>query len=175
MRPICYVCEQEVIPATGYSRSDVLIVGEEPGKHELAAGKPFVSITKYQTAGSVLRQELANLGYDLFQFKLTNLWYHKPYDKSHKNYEPCFEASKNACLEEMKGKKAILLIGSDCVSYFTDYKVSDVNGLQVDSNMISCPIIYACVQTASVFHNGVGEVRFAISNFIEHIKKEGLI
>jgi len=171
VRPLCYVCEQEVVPASGYSSSDVLIIGEFPGKWELKYGKPFVSLANKQTAGSVLRQELADLGYDLFQFRVCNLWWHEP----NKN-EACFEASKNACLDEAKGKKAILLIGSETVGYFTEYKVSDVSGLQVDSPMLGAPIIYACLQPATVFKGrGVGEVRFALKNFTDHIKKEGLI
>ena len=169
--PICYVCEQPVIKAYGYSRSKILLIGGSPGKEELEALRPFVGNT-----GSVLRQEMAVVGLDLYQCVITNLWYHEPYNKTHKNYEACFEASKNMVLEDAKGKEAILLIGADACEYFTGYKVSEVNGLQVDSNMLSAPIIYAMMQPTTVLKGrGVGELRFAINNFVNHIKKEGIV
>ena len=172
---LCYVCEKSVIRPYGYSQSKVLVIGEFPGPLEIEHGRPFVAVSRKQSAGTVLRQEMAHAGADLYQFRMTNLWYHTPTDKKDKNFEACFEASKNACLEEAKGKEAILLVGSDCVEFFTGYKVSDVSGLQVESNMLSAPIIYAMVQPAIVYHGrGIGEVRFAIENFVNHIRQEGL-
>lgn len=161
----CPSCAKRSVGASGSKASPVLMLGEFPGKEELQNGKPFVG-----PAGGVLRKELAKLEVDLFQFRCTNLWLHEP----NKN-ENCFKASLDACLSEAIGKQAILLIGSDAVSYFTEYKVSDVNGLQVDSPMLSAPIIYACLNPAIVFHKTVGELRFALTNFVERIREEGLI
>lgn len=170
MNSLCYVCEKKVIPATGYSRSPILLLGSAPGKDEIKEGRPFVGET-----GRVLRNELAMLGLDLFQCRLTNMWYHEP-DKKDEHYEDCFKASLSVCLEECKGKQAILLIGAETVGYFTGYKVSDVSGLQVESNMLSAPIIYAMVMPTIVFHGkGIGEVRFALNNFVNRLKEEGMI
>lgn len=166
MRPVCYVCEKKVIKPQGYSQSEIFILGDAPGTDEIKEGRPFVGPT-----GKVLRKELALLGLDLFQCRVGNLWYHKP----NKN-EECFKASVDVCLDEAKGKKAILLIGAETVEYFTGYKVSDVNGLQVESNMLSAPIIYPCIQPAIIFHGkGIGEVRFALTNFVSHLKDENII
>lgn len=170
MRPLCYVCEKNAVKASGYSQSDVLILGDAPSHIDIIQGKPFAVDVKKQTNGNVLRKELAELGYDLFQFRLALLWWHTP----NKN-EECFKASLNACLDEAKGKKAILLVGADCVSYFTDYKVSDVNGLQVDSNMLSAPAIFACISPSIVYAKSVGEIKFALKQFTDYIKKEGLM
>ena len=175
MPSLCYVCERKAILPTGYSQSKVLLIGDAPGIHEIDNNKPVVVITRKQTAGNVLRQELALVGADLYQFRMTNLWYHKPLDKKHKNFDNCFKASLDACLMEAKGKQAILLMGAETVQYFTGYKVSNVSGLQVESNMLSAPIIYAMVSPTIVYSGkGLGEPRFAITNFFTHIQKEGI-
>jgi len=166
MYPICYVCESKVFPASGYSKSNILIIGDAPSDKEIENGRLFMG-----AAGNVLRQELALLKADAYRMSFTNLWYHAP-----NKIEYCFKASVNACLEEAKGKKAILLLGSDTCEYFTGYKVSDVSGLQVESNMLSAPIIYAMLQPSIVFSSkGVGEIRFALSNFVKHILEEGIL
>jgi len=168
---ICYFCEQPVIQVYGYSDAKVLIIGDAPGKEELEALRPFVGAT-----GKVLRQEMAKAGMDLYNCKVTNLWYHKPWKATHKNFENCFHASIEQVLREAKGKQAILLIGADPVDYFTGYKVSDVNGLQVDSNMLSAPVVFAMMQPTRVYKGlGVGELRFALKSFVDCLKKEGII
>lgn len=168
---LCYVCEQEVIKAYGYSRSKVLLIGSAPGDDELEAMIPFVGQT-----GKVLRKEMAMVGMDLYSCVTTNLWYHKPPKSKDKNFEPCFNASIDVVMQEAKGKDAILLIGAEPVHFFTEHKVSEVNGLQVDSNRLSAPIIYAMMQPTVVYKGGgVGEIRFALQNFSSHLKKEGII
>ena len=170
MSSICFVCEKPVIKPYGYSQSKILIVGDAPTKDDLKQMRPF-SIPKKRygwSDGKILRQEMANAGLDLFQCRIQNLWYHAPSKK-----EGCFEASKNVVLDEAKGKQAILLIGADPVEYFTGYKVGDVNGLQVESNMLSAPIIYAMIHPGKM--RNLGELKFGIESFVHHVKKEGII
>jgi len=169
--PICYVCEKEVVQPSGYSSSDILFIGDEP--HDKKCVRPFSD----DASRTVLRSELVLLGVDMVSLRFTNLWYHMPPTKRNENFDGCFEASSKACLEEAKGKKAILLVGKTVVPYFTGYKVSEVNGLQVQSNMLSAPIIYACVNPSTVTHERgvVGEIRFALTNFVNHLREEGVI
>lgn len=98
------------------------------------------------------------------------MWLHEP-----NSNEQCWQAGYNNALDEAKDKKAILLVGSDTVEAFTHYKVSDVNGLQVDSSILSAPIIYAMVNPALALHRSVGEVHFALSQFVERLQEEGLL
>ena len=170
MRPLCPKCTTEVVKPSGYASSKILVIGESPGLDELKSGKPFVG-----GAGKILRSEMANAGLDLFRCRLINLWLHTPPKKTADNFEECFDAGMKVCLEEAKGKEAILLLGADTVQFFTGLSVSDVTGLQVDSNQLSAPIIYACVNPAIVFHKNVGEVRFAINNFVSALTMEGVI
>ncbi len=104
------------------------------------------------------------------EFRVCHLWLHEPTES-----EECYNAGYQRALEEAKGKKAILLVGSDTVSTFTRYKVSDVNGLQVDSSILSAPIIYAMVNPAMSLARSSGEVRLAIQKFIKRLEDEGLI
>ena len=173
MTSFCPSCAGRAVRAFGSSSSKVLLIGEFPGSIELETGRPFTG-----PAGGVLRKELSKLGVDLLQFRVTNLYIHEPIKATKKEPDKgknCFQAGLDACLEEAKGKKAILLVGSESVEFFTGYKVSDVNGLQVESPMLSAPIIYASVNPAIVFHKSLGELRFAVTNFVKHIQKEGLL
>lgn len=165
----CPSCAEPVCPPSGKSNS-LLIIGEFPGKLEMQVGQPFAQHTMYVTAGRVFRKELNELGASLNDFRVVNIWLHEP-----NSNENCWQAGYNHVLEEAKGKTAILLVGSDTVETFTKFKVSDVNGLEVDSHILSAPIIYACVNPALALHRSVGEVRFALTQFINRISEEGLL
>lgn len=169
MNQYCPSCGEKICPPSGKS-ADILVIGEFPGDTEMEKGIPFATHWKYVTAGKVFRKELEQLGVALNQFRVVNLWLHQP-----NNSEGCWQAGYNNVLDEAKGKKAILLVGSDVVETFTKYKVSEVSGLEVDSHILSAPIIYASVNPALSLHRGVGEVRFAITKFVNRLEKEGLI
>lgn len=155
--PICHT--EDVVFPSGSPNSPVLIIGEFPGDEEIRYSKPFVGAT-----GELFKKELLHLGVTLNEFRVTNLWMHKP----NKNDE-CLKYSATKAIAEAKGKQAILLVGSDTVSYFTDYKVMDVNGLKVKSSLLSAPIIMACVNPAEVFHGSVGELRLSLKKFVDAI------
>jgi len=169
MKQHCPVCAEPVCSPTGRSQ-ELLIVGEFPGREEMIQGRPFASNPNFMTAGRILKKELERCGVSLSDFRICNLWLHEP----NKN-ENCFKAGYNNVLDEAKGKQAILLVGSDTVETFTGYKVSDVTGLQVDSNVLSAPIIYASVNPALAQHRSLGEVRFAIEKFVRRLEIENLL
>lgn len=165
-RPVCPSCATEVIKPFGYTNSDILIIGDAPGKKELQKGKPYVGPT-----GNVLRQEMKRVGINLYNCRISNLWLHAP-----NGNENCMDVGKNVALEEAKGRKAILLIGAIPVEYFTGYKVSEVSGLEVDVNMFSTQIVYAMYQPAIVFQGlGVGEIRFALESFANRLREENIL
>jgi hypothetical protein len=169
MTQYCPSCAELICPPTGRS-AELLIVGEFPGKEEMNQGRPFASNPNFMTAGRILRKELERCGVSLSDFRICNLWLHEP----NKN-ENCFKAGYDNVLDEAKGKMAILLVGSDVVETFTGYKVSDVTGLQVDSTVLSAPIIYAMVNPALAQHRALGEVRHGVEKFTQRLEKEGLI
>jgi hypothetical protein len=165
----CPSCGDRICPPLGKSQT-VLVIGEFPGRLEMEKGVPFATSSMFTTAGKVFRKESERLGVSLTQFRLCNIWLHEP-----NNNENCWKAGYDLVLEQAKGKKAILLVGSDTVETFTGYKVSDVNGLQVDSSILSAPIIYASVNPALALHRSYGEVRFALTQFIQRLEKENLL
>lgn len=164
----CPVCKRDdCVPAAGSFSSPILLIAEFPGSEEMKYGKPLVG-----AAGSVLRAELAYLGIDIKRLRICNLWLHPP-SKNNVLDEKCLAYSASKVIEEAKNKKAILLIGSDTVKYFTGYSVSQVAGLEVKSQYLSAPIIIAMPNPAEVFHGSLGEVRLSIQKFAKKI--EGLI
>lgn len=168
----CPSCTQRIVQPSGPKTSPILLLGEFPGRTEIEKGMPFATHTMYITAGKVLRTELANAGLDFNTCRVSNLWLHEQNDNDN-----CFEAGKDAALEEAKSRQAILLIGSLVVETFTVYKVSEVTGLQVDTPLLSCPIVYALVNPAIVFQpgRGIGEVRQGIQKFVKRLEEEKII
>jgi hypothetical protein len=167
VKQYCPSCGDPICQSIG--ESDLLIVGDSPSKIDMKHGRVFGLHPVMMTPGKILMKELERAGMSLADFRLTNLWLHEPT----KN-ENCWQAGYDHVLDEAKGKKAILLIGSDTVEAFTGYKVSDVSGLQVDSSVLSAPIIYASVNPALAMHRSLGEVRHAIEKFVARLEKEGL-
>ena len=154
----CPICNsKKCVPAAGSKNSPILVIGEMPGKDELIKGRPMVG-----RMGEVLKMELGKLGMDLNRLRLCNLWHHKP-----NNNEDCYRHGFEQVIKEAKGRKAILLLGSESVKAFCNESVSKVCGLQVKSPYLSAPIIYACVNPAQVFHGTIGELRLAIKKFVE--------
>lgn len=169
MKQYCPSCGEIICPPTG--RSDLLILGDAPGREEMVQGRPFAVNTNFMTGGRILKKEFEMVGVSLHnQFRLCNLWLHLPSNK-----EECFHAGYSNALDEAKGKNAILLVGADTVETFTEYKVSDVMGLQVDSSILSAPIIYAAPNPSLAEHRGVGEVRNAVEKFVKRLEEEGLL
>jgi uracil-DNA glycosylase family 4 len=162
----CPICHSEdcVLPM-GPKSSLILIIGDKPGDQEVKEGKPFVGAT-----GGVLRTELSRVGIDMGKIRITNLWIHPP--NANKD---CQENGAKKAILEAQNKKVILLIGSDTVKYFCDCSVEGYNGLLVQSAWFPNAKVMASVQPAVAFHSGLGEVRFAMSQFAELLKKEGLL
>ena len=170
MKQYCPVCASECVPPINTSKN-ILVIGEFPSDEEVRQGRPFASNPNFMSAGKVFRKELERLGVSMNQMEIMNLWMHLP-----NKDERCFQLGYEHVLDEAKGKKAILLVGSDVVNTFTEYKVSDTNGLQVDSSILSAPIIYSLIQPAIVLHGrGLGEVRFGIEKFIHRLEQENLL
>ena len=110
--------------------------------------------------------ELGRVGLDMRQMRLCNLWLH-PKNKN----EDCLKHGLENAVKEARGRKVILLIGSDTVKQFCNEKVSEVSGLKVESSYLSAPLIFACVQPATVFHGGIGEVRLSLEKLAKKVKE----
>ena len=159
----CPHCNTEdIVPASGNKDAEILIVGEFPGSEEIRTGKPFSGNT-----GTILRKELRYLGLDIGTCRITNIWLHEPNKK-----DECYKYGIEQVIKEAKGRKAILLLGSDVTEYFIGKPVMSVCGMQVKSSYLSAPIVFACVNPACVFKNNVGELKWALKKFVELLNGE---
>lgn len=165
----CPKCTAQCCMPLGRSK-DILVIGEFPSEEEIRQGRPFASNQNFMSAGKVFRKELERVGLSLGDFRVCNLWHHIP-----NNDKECFDIGYRLVLEEAKGKKAILLVGSEVVDTFTQYKVSDVSGLRVDSAILSAPLLMGMVNPALALHRSVGEVRHGIMKWKNALEKENLI
>lgn len=164
----CPSCAEPVCSPIGKSK-ELLILGDAPSQLDIQGG-PYATHAMYVTGGKIMRKELEKLGVSLNQFRVTYIWLHEPTTS-----ESCWQAGYDHALEEAKGKKAILLVGSDTLKTFTKYNVSDVNGLEVDSHVLSAPTIYAMINPGLALHRSYGEIRFALTQFVQRLDQEGLL
>ena len=161
----CPICgDENGVPPHNPSNSSVLLVGEFPGKEELSIGIPLVGRT-----GTLLKVQLAHMGYDLSQFGVCNLWQHKP----NKN-EKCLQHGKETVIKEAADKELVLLIGSDVAKMFLIKGVAEVNGLNVKEFLkfpFSASVVMAMMNPAIAFHGVNGEIILALQKFIIEVEK----
>jgi uracil-DNA glycosylase family 4 len=169
--PACGV--DDCVPPHNPTNSKILIVAEFPGKEEKIRGVPLVGRT-----GTILRNELVYMGWDLSQFGTCNLYQHVPdriingraiYDNPE-----CLQQGKKVVIQEAKKKRVVLLVGSDVAKTFLTKTVSEVNGLDVKEFLVfpfSAKVVMAMYNPAICFHSVAGEVRLALKKFVKQVKK----
>lgn len=151
---VCPVCAEEARPPYGKKNSKYLLVFSKP--YVTAAVRSY----KDKNSGlDVLRKEFAKIGLDLSDFRVASLWLHEPGKD-----ENCYFAGRDIILDEAKGKDAVILVGSEVSEEFCGYSSDDVAGLQVDSSVLSAPIIFVLPKPEGVFvrGSGIGELRLAV-------------
>lgn len=170
MHTLCPVCAKIGVYARGPQGSPNLIILSHPDWADIKYGVPFSIVPKKSTGGYVMQREMRRVGLELNDFRVVCLW---PHEDTAGNIK-CFEAQEPMVREEAKGRQSILLVGAQAVHHFTGYNVSDVNGLPVDSGILTAPIIYPLVNPSSVLvpGAGVGELRFGLSEFAKRLKQE---
>lgn len=160
----CPACGNRACSPLG--NSDFLIIGDAPTDLDMIKGHPFSNHPKYMTHGKILRKEMQRVGLSLNEHRLITMWLHEP----NKN-ENCFQAGIDNVMSEIVGKKAVLLVGADVVNAFTDFKVSDVSGLEVDSAVLNVPHVMAMVNPSIALARAYGEVRFAVEQWAELLER----
>ncbi len=148
-----------MIPAVGPTSSKVLLIGEFPGKDEIIRGIPFIGVT-----GEILKTESVRAGLDLSSCRLTNLWYHAKDEKG------CdMKLHLNVMAKEFKGKKFVLLMGSDLTKALFERGVMDLAGLERKSDRFPGIRFFVSPNPAILLHGPVGEFRLSLNRFVEAI------
>ena len=171
-RRLCPACGTKLIEAVGPDGAPVLIIGEFGGHEEQMSGIPWVG-----PAGQVLKAELKRAGINYNDCRVTNLYMHMkpPKGQDPEVADACFKWNMQQLLNEMKGRKAILLIGSELAKHFLDGGVMENEGLRVRSPRFpkSVKLAVAVRNPAMCTMKGrvLGGIRGAIENFAEWSKK----
>lgn len=169
MKTLCPVCGETGVYGRGPKDSDRLIILSHPDWADVMHSLPFTIVPKKTTGGYVMQREMRRVGLELTDFRTVCLWPHKDIGDVR-----CMEEQEKLVLEEAKGKRIVLLVGAQSVSRYTGYNVSDVNGLPIESGVLSAPIIYPLVSPSSVLvtGQGVGEIRFGLGEFAARLAKD---
>jgi hypothetical protein len=138
----------------------ILLVGEFPGYYEFKYGHSWAG-----PAGKVLETELRLVGINIWGCRSTNLWLHE------KSKTCNLEWHKNKLSEELAGRSAVLLMGSDVASLF-GVDISKTNGLPINDPFIGNAKAMLAYNPALVRVEGsvLGEFRLAIERFKEMLK-----
>jgi uracil-DNA glycosylase len=148
--PVCVHCGRSVIEPLGSPKAKILLVGEEPEEDEFKSRRPFAG-DKLE----ILTQELSRVGIPVTMCRQMNLWPHAITDEC-----PLSE-HLDVMAKESIGKDVALVMGASLVKLLLDKPVSDVNGLVMDSDYLTCKVV-PCMKVTQSTHGGIGEVRFAI-------------
>lgn len=120
----CELCRNrnKIVLPTGNLNSEIIFVGEAPGKNEDLQGIPFVG-----AAGKILDDIMESAGISRSDVMITNTVKCRPFN----NRDPTKEemmACRPYLNSEMKGRKLIVGLGKSSICDLTghEYKISDV-------------------------------------------------
>jgi uracil-DNA glycosylase len=135
------------VPGIGNEKSDVIFVGEAPGRNEDLQGKPFVG-----TAGQILSEALDYAGFARDQVYITNVVKCRPPN----NRQPITE-ERNACRqylsEELKiiKPKIICILGNTAYSSLLDGSAITKNRGKLVKN--NDQLYFVTVHPAAIIYN----------------------
>ncbi len=113
------------VPGDGSATSDIVFIGEAPGKNEDIEGRPFVG-----AAGKFLAEMLGSIGMERKNIYITNIVKYRPPN----NRDPLPEeitACKDWLMEELKliSPKLIVFLGRHSMNHFFPLeKISEIHG-----------------------------------------------
>ncbi len=169
---LCEFCSVSLIRPSGPPDADVLVAGYEPTPQDLEASRPFTG-----QLGDILRTELAREGIDLYQIRATYLWGHAPV-KETKKIHPEFDSHLARFLEECKGRKMILLLGTDLAKMFLSrisasgkVTATSLSGLTLSSPLLSASVVMTTLMPTVCISGVVGEFRLAIQRFAKQYRE----
>ena len=130
VRNRCPHCDLQLVKPDGPAKAPILVASEFPGYREIITGRPFSD-----RAGQVLRQALVGSGLSYLECRVTNRWLHaKPERGRTKASQALYVAEADwhlaRLLEEMEGRTAVLLLGSDVCEAIIGQPVMGVAGLK---------------------------------------------
>ena len=176
MRDLCPHCGLQLVQPDGPAKAPILIASEHPGYREILTGRPFAD-----RAGDVLRKVLIAEGLSYLACRVTNLWLHAVPERgrtkvSRALYVTEYEWHLARLLEEMEGRQAVLLLGSEACEAVIGLPVMDVAGLKWKPRPLlpkQVRLLMAAPNPAQVYQKKQtsGEFTLAISKFATQWKR----
>lgn len=145
----CNLCKSRTnaVPGTGNEKSDIIFVGEAPGRNEDLQGKPFVG-----TAGQILSEALEYAGFSRDTVYITNVVKCRPPN----NRQPLAE-ERAACKQHLSQEleiikpKIICILGNTAYSSLLDGdSITKNRGKIVKSNG---QLYFVTVHPAAIIYN----------------------
>jgi DNA polymerase len=143
----------QAVPGDGSAHSDIVFIGEAPGKKEDELGKPFVG-----AAGKFLGEMLAEIKLKREDVYITNIVKYRP--PNNRDPEPL---EKDACVpwlyEELNliAPKVIVFLGRHSMNnFFPELKISDTHGKLIHKKFehITTEYFLPLYHPASALYNG---------------------
>jgi len=116
----CPIANSIFVPPHVNQDCEVLLIGEAPGKTEVAQRVPFVG-----TAGKLLKKSLEDAGFDISTMSVTNIVKCRPYDEkgatrtpTKKEFMKCGSTFIDAEVSSFGKLKVVILLGKSPFDYF---------------------------------------------------------
>lgn len=111
----------------------------------------------------VLYKELQLQGLDVSYVKLQYMWLHQQTAECDQNWHFDFLLQSIAYQKPL----GVMIMGAEANNFFFEKQVSTITGLQVESKWLpDVPIVMSMVSPGLALNDTVGEVRFALKNFV---------
>ncbi len=151
----CSLKETATQPVFGNGNpdSEIIFIGEAPGKKEDATGVPFVG-----AAGKFLAEMLASIGMRREDIYITNIVKYRPPE----NRDPT-ELEKQQCADWLRAElefikpKLIIFLGRHSMNhFFPDLKISDAHGKYIHAELSDFPVhnFLPLYHPAAALYNG---------------------
>jgi hypothetical protein len=142
MTNYCPACAEEVVPNSGSQECEYAIVEEFPELVLPTLSMRYTSglFSKDEwTPKKMLGNELAKVGMVIQQFRIISVYPHLPPD-SGIPIENCYKSGFNRMLNELEGKKGVIILGGNLCKAFTGHDLKQVQGLSKVDFLMGCDV-----------------------------------
>ena len=171
-----YAVGTQVVFGEGQKRSEIMLVGEQPGDQEDLTGRPFVG-----PAGKLLDRALDEAEIDRRDVYVTNVVKHFKWEARGKRriHKKPNMAEITACKPWLEAElkvvrpKALVCLGSTAAQALLgkDFKVTQRRGELVDSPL--APLVTATIHPSSILRAHDEDRRKAMAGFVEDLARVG--
>lgn len=153
----CPHCGYQIVDGTGQTKSDTLVVSSYPDFKDQTNGRLLSG-----DYSDILRHEFAVVGIQLSSIRFVSLWRHV---KPKKETECDLSWHVDHVAKEIKGKKRVLLMGSDASRAMFGKAASDLYGIIMKHKLFPGTKFVVSPGHSDAFNSGLGELRLALKRF----------